>query len=489
MKKNTAYTIGSLVILLICAFCFVILPAFTGSGQKQETLPAFGKYKNKEIRYEQGSDFANFVTQYGQLYQNYGQQLDQSTYYYIFNYAFNSTAMQYAYTDAVKKSGYEVPHSAINRRLIPYFSDENGNYSSKIYKQTSDESKRELTENATKALISSRFFDDNFGSEDDFLGSDGLYGIKESDAELSFLQNYEANKRGFNMAVFNLSDFPEEEKVKYGKQNEAKFAKHELSIITVEDKSTANTVAKRLLNEELTFEDAVSEYSTKSYSDTEGKLTNHYTYQIENMLENPEDYAKVSDLKNNDLSEVIQTKSGYSIFKCTGATAKADFNDDETIRTITNYLTNYENTVIEDYFIAKAKDFKTEAMKSNFTDACETFEIENTEIAPFPLNYGNVELFAKLDTTVKGLSSADTNDNFLKNAFGLKLNEISAPFVLNNSVVVLQYTVSENASAEETVFNASEIVKYNQDSAQNAILSSDKLENNFSEVYFNNMMR
>ena len=42
MKKNTAYTIGSLIVLLICAFCFVVLPAFTGSEGQQNKLPPFG---------------------------------------------------------------------------------------------------------------------------------------------------------------------------------------------------------------------------------------------------------------------------------------------------------------------------------------------------------------------------------------------------------------------------------------------------------------
>ena len=132
MKKNTAYTIGSLIILLICAFCFVALPAFTGKEQNQGNLPAFGKYNGREIRYEQGSDFYNFVSQYGQMFQSRGQQIDSSTYYYIFNYAFNSTVSKYAYTDAVKKSGYEVPKAAVNREMLPYFYDENGKYSSKL---------------------------------------------------------------------------------------------------------------------------------------------------------------------------------------------------------------------------------------------------------------------------------------------------------------------------------------------------------------------
>ena len=397
--------------------------------------------------------------------------------------------MQYAYTDAVNESGYEVPRSAVNRKLIPYFSDENGNYSPKLYKQASDATKQELSANTKKSLVSSRFFDDNFGSEDQFLGANGLYGIKVSDAELSFLQNYDKVRRGFNMAVFKLGDYPDEEKVKFGKNNSDKFIKNSIQIITVDEKATANTVLKRLNNEEITFEDAISEYSTKAYSDSEGNISNPFTYQIENMLADAQELTSITGLATDALSSVIETKIGFSIFKCTGAATTPDFESEEIKRTVTNYLTNYENSQIEDYYIAKGKDLASLAMKNGFEAACSEMEIENTEIAPFPLNYGNVDLFAKLDTTTKGLASADTNETFLKTAFSLKMNEISAPFVLDNSVVVLQLTSEETSGDEETVFNASELTKYNQDTAQNTILASEKLENNFAEVYFNNMMR
>ena len=119
MKKNTVYTLGSLIILLICAFCFVVLPAVEGRTSRSQAgeAPVFGKYNGKEIKYEQGTEFANFVSQYGQMYQMYGQQLDQTAYYQIFNQSFKSTVLNYAYTDEVKKSGYVVPSSAKVRQL------------------------------------------------------------------------------------------------------------------------------------------------------------------------------------------------------------------------------------------------------------------------------------------------------------------------------------------------------------------------------------
>ncbi|MCR4579575.1 MAG: SurA N-terminal domain-containing protein [Treponema sp.] len=487
MKKNTAYTIGSLIILLICAFCFVALPAFTGSGSQQPDSLVFGKYNGKEIKYEQGSDFYNFVSQYGQMFQSQGRQIDSSSYYYIFNYAFNSTVSKYAYTDAVENSGYEVPKAAVNRQMLPYFYDETGKYSSKLYKQTPEATVAEIRRGVEDSLTTSRYYDDNFGSDTDQLGSTALYGIKEASAEVDFLKDYNKTKRGFNMVAFALSDYPEEEKLAFAKENAAKFTKYDLSVITVSDKSTAETVSKRLANNEITFTDAVTEYSSKNYSNTEGKVTSSYQYQVENIIVNKDDLAVIADLAVDAISPAIETISGYSIFKTDSAPAVADFENEEVKKTISSYITNYEKTLIEDYFKAKATDFTNEALKSDFDSACTALGLTKQEIAPFPLNFGSVDISSSIDTSVKGLSYADSNENFLKTAFSLKLNDYSEPLVLNDNIIVLQYTTSETA-AEEGPYADSNLKSYDENAAQDFILASDKLENNFTSVYFNNFM-
>ena len=54
--KRGFYTIGSLIILLIAAFIFVLVPIFSG-GRTGTRLPPFGSYDGTEIRYEQSSDY------------------------------------------------------------------------------------------------------------------------------------------------------------------------------------------------------------------------------------------------------------------------------------------------------------------------------------------------------------------------------------------------------------------------------------------------
>lgn len=488
MKKNTVYTLGSLIILLICAFCFVILPAVEGRTSRQQGgAPVFGTYKGKEIKYEQGTEFANFVSQYGQMYQMYGQQLDQTTYYQIFNQAFTSTVMNYAYTDDVKKSGYVVPQSAITREILPYFSDGDGNYSSKLYKQASDNVKQDLHKSAEAALYAERFASDNFSSSSEKLYLTPLYGLKNSEAEKKFLAGMNKEQRGFKMAAFSKNDYPLDEKLSFAKQNAALFNKYDMTVITVEDKDTAETVAKRIANNEITFEDAVSEYSDKNYTSSEGKLTNSYQYQISNILQNKDELSGIIDLGIGATSDIVQTVIGYSIFKNNAAVTKPDFDTEDVQRIVTSYMSVFESARIDGYFTAKANDFIKEAKASDFASAAEKTGAKASEISQFPLNFGNVSVLNTINTSEEGMSNTEKNENFLQTAFSLKLNEYSEPMVLNNNIVVLQYT-TEGSSDDDGV-NVSLLVSYDQSSATEAVMKSDKLENNFLSVYFDNYMR
>ena len=48
---------------------------------------------------------------------------------------------------------------------------------------------------------------------------------------------------------------------------------------------------------------------------------------------------------------------------------------------------------------------------------------------------------------------------------------------------------AEETKAEENDINTDSLANYDEESANNAIMASDKLENDFISVYFNNYMR
>ena len=95
-----------------------------------------------------------------------------------------------------------------------------------------------------------------------------------------------------------------------------------------------------------------------------------------------------------------------------------------------------------------------------------------------------------MDTnTLKVLATADKNEDFLKKAFSLKLNEYSDPIIIGGQIVVLQYTGNEtveNSEEAATSHFSSQLVEFDQNSSQTVVFQSPKLENNFISVFFDN---
>ncbi|MFA6856782.1 MAG: peptidylprolyl isomerase [Treponema sp.] len=486
--KKSFYTIGSLIILLISAIVFVLVPAMLGRANKNK-LPPFGKYDGKEIKYEQGSDFADYVSRYADMLKNQGQEVNTQSYYYIFNYAFNATVQKMAFSSAVRKSGYIVPQNAVNRAMLPYFSDSSGKYSPKLYKEAPASSIESMQKEFRNTLTTSRYSDDCFGSQNT-VGKEALYGLKSSAAETAFLHDIGKNKRAFNMVSFDMKDYPDSEKTAYGKANAQKFVKYNMSVITCEDKAKAESVAKRLANNEIKFADAVGEYSKKTYSNENGNLTNAYYYQLEKIIKNADDLKAVTGLSKGTTSRPVETSEGFSIFYADDNAVQPDFTSDATIKDVYNYLNTYEAGHIEDYYTNIAKNFASAASAKSFDDACRQFNLTKTEVAAFPLNYGSVSLAGSVDTKNAALTGADTNENFLTTAFTLKQNEISVPVVNGKNVLILQLT---GESSEETPVDASvlktETDNYDQSSASSVLMKSPKLENNLMSVFFNNFMK
>lgn len=487
--KKSVYTIGSLIILLIAALIFVLVPIFQG-GKLGGQLPVFGKYDGTEIRYEQNSDFYNYVARYAENFKSQGIEITDSNQYYLFDYAFNATVTRLAYMSAVKKAGYKVPATAVNRVIKAFgqFSDENGEFSQKLYNiqlHNNPDAVASLRADVESSLVANRYSEDSFGGQTPF-GSETLYGLKVSDAEAKFIQKMGNSQSSFNAAVFNMNDYPDSEKKAYGKANAQKFVKYDLSVITVADKAKASSIAKRISENAVTFADAVSE-SQKNYSNDSGKINSKYHYQIEKFLKNAEDMEKIASLKADEVSEPIQTNVGWSLFKADKASVQPDFNSTEVIRTVYNYLTANEASHIENYYNETAKAFATVAKNKGFNAAVTQYNAKKVSIPAFALNYGGLSVLSKLNTSLDGLSGADRNENFLKTAFGLKKGEISEPVTNGRNIIVLQLSESGIAAKDATPLEAltDEFRNYNSSSAQSALLSSPKVVNNVYDTFYN----
>lgn len=491
--KNKMLWVGSVIILILSVICFVVfgvgtelIRAVTGEGNGI----SFGKYNGKDIVLAPGTDFANAVQNYTNYYQRQGQELDQSAYFYIYSYAFNNAVQSAAYKDAVKKSGYKPSAAEISRVMLPYFLNADGKYDPKLYSQVSNADKESLKSDISKQLVWQRFSDDNFGSSKK-LGEYEFFGLKSSEKELSFLASLNEEKRSFDTVSFDKSAYPESEVKKFGTENLDLFTSYSLSMITVKEEAQAKKLAGQLTNNEITFDDAVSEYSEKYYTDGNGKVKENFTYQIKENLANTEDFSKIDSLAKDALSEVIKTNNGYSIYKCTGDKTTANIDDSATVDAVKKYITTNESKKIEDYFIAKANDFVAKAKADGFEAAAKASDVEVVSLPAFPLNYGNTSIADTLNSSeAKAYASASTNEDFLKKAFTMKLNDISEPMVMSNYVTVFQLKGIQNdkATEESTSKIKTEVIDYDQSGAQSALLSSSKVENNVADVYFNKFL-
>ena len=147
--KKILLSAGSIFILVLAAVSFIFIPAIVQNTGTD--LPPLGYYNKKPIEYKQGTYFASAYQYYSDMVGSGSNQIESE--FRILNSAFTDTVIHMAYAEAVKKSGYIVPDTEIDRTMLPYFYDSNGVYSAKIFHDTPDSTKIELREAITDSLL------------------------------------------------------------------------------------------------------------------------------------------------------------------------------------------------------------------------------------------------------------------------------------------------------------------------------------------------
>ena len=482
---KTFLSVGSVIILVLAAVSFIVIPAMLPGSQRQ--LPPVGSYRGTKIEYTTGSYFANALDYYDKEEREQLKRQNQSSNggisFNTFNQAFRDAVMMAALTDEVKRSGYVAPGSLVERSMLRYFQNENGEYSAKMYRDTPDSRKIEIQNETEKQLIFNRYSED--------IGS-----IKVSEAEVQFVLNMNYPSRSFDAAFFSTSDYPKEEAAEFGKNHAELFKKYDLSVITAATEAEAKKVANRLQHNELVFSDAVSEYSTKQYSDENGVLNGRYHYQLKNIIKAEDKFKEITELAPGSISGAVETTTGWSVFTCTGAPENADFSDQSVVDTVYNYMTVYEAGTIEEYFINIAKDFSAQAAVKDFYEAAEAFNAQTATVPAFPINYGNTQLLNSIQFgLVPQLTAAQSNEKFLTTAFSLSEKEISEPLVVERNIVVLRLKNVETEDTEADVMRMFYSQYYNNYAAQsNAravqsfFMASPHLKNNMLNVFFKYFM-
>lgn len=490
-KKNLWITVGSVIILVLSAIAFIFIPSVGGFTSTQDGIE-FGKYDGKKIEYGYGTDYLtavqNTADYYQQYYQQQGQQLSQADYLYIFMDAFDSVVMDMMYQEYVDASGYIPSENAIKREMVQYFLDDDGNYSAKKFREATDSYKKELMESLSKSDIANRFQKDNLGY-DLYRITDRMYGLKYSEAETDFYSDLRRTSRDFQMVSFDTTTYPDSQVAQYAENNKDLFKQYSMTAITASSEATLKSIQDTITNNEVTFDDAAANLSSRSYCDDSGKLTSSYAYQLKNILTSDSDYTAVTSLKVGETSGIIAIKNGYAIFRSDAAPVAADIADESVKTIVSNYIYQNEQGIIDDYFTGLASDFAANAAKTSFEEAAAAEGLTVKTLSGVSINYNNHYLLPISDySSYTELSNAQKNETFMKTAFALKQNEISSPFKNGNNMIVLKMT---NEDVVENEMDLGSMVyyylsSYTQSDFSTSLLNSDKIENNVFSVWLEN---
>jgi parvulin-like peptidyl-prolyl isomerase len=480
-KSHPFLFIGSFLVLILIIVAFVLVPAIVPEyGRRGNVDLTFGYYDKIPITYVPG----NYFAQYYEMVYRYRQNTMDSenlTYmgYQIWREAYEAAVIHTAILQEMKNAGYSVPVKRVDREVaqLPQF-QENGRFSSTLYKRMNSNERLALWRQVQEEITERHF------------RSDGT-GLLKPSAEAEFIGRMEAVQRSFQMTVFNVDAYPEEEYEAYAREHSDQFRSARLSMITISSSEReARQVLDSIKNGETTFEDAARAHSKDMYADRGGDMGMKIFNELNVDIPEEETRDIVISLAKGDYSNVIKTAAGWFFFRCEEAAQEADLSDPVVMEKVKSYMRNFERGRMENWAIDKANEFIALVNEYGFDEALSLQELPNRSFGPVPINYGNVDLFTTLQSqSVPELAGSAENENFWKAAFSTPVGEPSQWIVQGSNVLVL-FPVEEievEASRQETV--ASTYSEYWLDymigqSMQQSFMNSPKMTDKFMDTYF-----
>ncbi len=471
-----AFTIGILVLVVVT---FIGLPVASKIGKGNRLV--FGSYEGKEIVYTPGNYFAKQRALIGEQVRQGGESGSiQVQTYKVWRGAFDRTVMNTAILLEIQKSGIWISENRVDKAIIksgPYTI--NGKFSEERYNDTPNSEKF-----STRKYFREQLLHDQYLS--DFLGS-----IYSSNEEKDFFKSMADPERSFTFVTFPFTRYPDKEVKNFADKNSSLFKKIKLSRILIKTKESDAMEIKNKLNDKVSsFEELAKTYSKDSYAAKGGDMGWQYYYQVKDDFKSEKDLKKVFSMKEGEISDVIKSNFGWMIFRSNSPVIKPDFENKDTLDTARKYIMRYEKGKVEDYFMAQANKFVQTAGKTSFFDASGTLDVVPYMTNYFPLNYQKI--FSYLPVKSKGgkpsLATANYSKEFFTTAYSLKKDEISRPVLLDDQVLVLQFTGEKKLTDQDKKildrYYSYYVRTTDQSDLQAYLTDPKKLVDNFNETFY-----
>ncbi len=475
--------IFSVSILVVILVTFIGGPALSRLAGRSAIV--FGSYMGKPIEFIPG----NFLSRQKdllaeQLRQQDSDQNIEIQAYRVWRGAFDQTVLHTAFLYEAEKSKSWVSEDRLDKTLItagPYTVD--GVFSEERYRNTSNADRSSNRKFFREQILHEQYLQDIIASQ------------QLSNREADFVAKITENQRSFYFVRYQYSDYPQEQVAAFAGENRDLFSKIKLSSILIKNsRSEAEEIKKKLNDRTSSFEELARAHSKDSYAEKGGNMGWRYYYDLERDFEGRAPVDSIFELAEAQISEVLENRFGWVIYRCDNPQVSMDMESRESIQVVDDYLMRYERGMVEDYFLARAEEFTNTARESDFFTACGETGLTPYTTEFFPLNYQNVFEINSIrvrDNQVS-LASASSSREFFLTAFSLKENEISDPVPLDDMVLVLKLQ-DEKTAPEDQPFSMQDYYRYLagqslQLDLQSYIMDPEKLEDNFSSTFYQYIM-
>ena len=477
--------IFSVIILVIILVTFVGGPALSRYAGRSTIV--FGSYMGKPIEFVPG----NFLSRQkdllaDQLREQEGDENIEIQAYRVWRGAFDQTVLHTAFLYETEKSMNWVSEDRLDATLItagPY--TVNGVFSEDRYNSTSNAERSANRKFFREQIFHEQYLQDIFASQ------------QLSNREADFVAKITETQRSFYFVRYQFSDYPHEVVAAYAGENRDLFKKIKLSSILIKNSSSeAEEIRKKLSDRTSSFEELARAHSKDNYAEKGGNMDWRYYYDLERDFEEKALVNSVFELAEGQISDVLENRFGWVIYRCDNPQVSMDLESQESIQVVDDYLMRYERGMVEDYFLNKAEEFTLTARQNDFFTACGETGLTPYTTEFFPLNYQNV--FEINPIRVKdnqiSLASASSSREFFLTAFSLKENEISDPVPLDDVVIVLKLQDEKTTPEdEEQPFSMQDYYRYLagqslQLDLQTYIMDAEKLEDNFNSTFYQYIM-
>ena len=474
---------GGMVILLIIAVTFIGTPAVRQSSGRGGIV--FGSFAGKDIAYIPGNYFAMQRELIGEQAQASGEAVDNAgVVYQIWREAFNNAVRHTAVLLDAERSGLSVSRDSVSKAIYDYGPyQENGKFSESKWRRASASEQQSTWTYYQEQLIEQRYFEDV------------IVDLRRSTAESDKLLAMASPERRFSYVAFALEEYPDSKIVEYAAANAQKFSRIKISRILVKaGQSEAESIDTRLKADPLKFEEIAKTNAGDSYASAGGAMGWQYYYELALDFDTTAPVDAIFALGQGQISDPLQGKYGWMIFRCDEAPVAIDTTQEEGRTTVRTYLERYEAGTIQDYALELARSFVSRARQEGFTKTAATDRLTVDSTSWFPLNYQNVFSLKPVESSTGAKSAGATaladalySEDFFRAAFGIKRGEVTDPVVLGQAVLVLTFD-DERSVPESDAGYMSDYYAYLAQQADAADLEASlmdptKLKDRFDETY------